>query len=69
MRTLLPVVLSAVGTVPVFVARFAGDAASVGRSVVALVLYIAVAVTWVRRRDPWGRKIREFLEEGRAASA
>ncbi|MGE5211332.1 MAG: hypothetical protein ACM3MM_08690, partial [Acidobacteriota bacterium] len=69
MRTLMPVVLSAVGTVPVFVARFAEDAASVGRSVVALVLYIAVAVTWVRRRDPWGRKIREFFEEGRAASA
>ena len=68
MRTLLPVVLSGVGTIPVFVARFADDTASVGRSLVALGLCIAVCVTWVRRRDPWGRKLREFLEEGRAAN-
>ena len=69
LRTLLPVVLSVVGTAPVFVARFVGDAASVGRSVIALTLFIAVVVLWVRRRDVWGIKLRAFFEEGRAASS
>jgi len=69
LRTLLPVLISAIGTVPVFVARFADDAASVGRSLVALVLFTTIVVLWVRRRDPWGLKLRNFFEEGRAASA
>ncbi len=68
LRTLLPVVVSAVGTVPVFVARFADDAASVGRSLVALSLFTGIVVVWVRRRDPWGIKVRAFMEEGRAAA-
>ncbi len=68
-KAMLPVVISAVGTIPVFVARFSGDAASVGRSIVGLALFIAVVVLWVRRRDPWGIKIRTFFEEGRAASS
>jgi len=67
-RTFLPVIISAVGTIPVFVARFADDAASVGRSLVALALFTAVMVVWARRRDPWGLKVRAFMEEGRAAS-
>jgi hypothetical protein len=69
LRTLLPVIISGVGTLPVFVARFADDAASVGRSLVALALFTAVVVLWVRRRDPWGAKVRTFFEEGRAATA
>jgi hypothetical protein len=68
LRTLLPLVVSAVGTVPVFVARFADDAASVGRSLVALSLFTGIVVVWVRRRDPWGIKVRAFMEEGRAAA-
>ena len=68
-KAMLPVVISAVGTVPVFVARFSGDAASVGRSIVGLALFIGFVVLWVRRRDPWGIKIRTFFEEGRAASS
>jgi hypothetical protein len=68
-RTLLPVAISAAGTVPVFVARFAADAASVGRSLVGLALFTAIAVLWVRRRDPWAAKVRTFFEEGRAATA
>lgn len=67
-RTFLPVIISAVGTIPVFVSRFADDAASVGRSLVALALFTAVMVLWVRRRDHWGLKVRAFMEEGRAAS-
>lgn len=68
LRTLLPVVISAVGTIPVYVARFADDAASVGRSLVALALFTTAVVVWVRRRDPWGIKLRAFMEEGRAAA-
>jgi hypothetical protein len=68
-RTLLPVAISAVGTAPVFVARFVEDGAAVGRSLVALALFTAFVVVWVRRRDPWGSKVRAFMEEGRAATA
>jgi hypothetical protein len=67
-KALLPVLISAVGTLPVFVARFSQDATSVSRSLIALALFIAGAVLWVRRRDPWGVKIRNFFEEGRAAA-
>jgi hypothetical protein len=67
-RAALPVVVAAVGTVPVFVARFTGDSAAVARSILALVLFIALAVVWVRKRDPWTESIRRFFEEGRAAS-
>ncbi len=66
---MIPVVVSAVGTIPVFVARFTDDAGSVGRSIVGLALFIAVGVVWVRRRDPWTAKIRNFFEEGRAAAS
>jgi hypothetical protein len=68
-RTLLPVVISAVATIPVFVARLDGTAAGVGRSLVGLALFVAIVVLWVRRRDPWGAKVRAFFEEGRAATA
>lgn len=68
LRTLLPVAISAVGTIPVFVARFDGTAADVGRSLLGLALFTAFTVLWVRRRDPWGAKIRAFFEEGRTAT-
>ena len=66
---MIPVVVSAVGTIAVCVARSTDDAASVGGSIVGLALFIAVGVVWVRRRDPWTAKIRNFFEEGRAASS
>jgi len=68
-RTLLPVVISAVATIPVFVARFDSTASSVGRSLLGLALFTAITVVWVRRRDPWGARVRAFFEEGRAATA
>lgn len=68
-RTLLPVAISAVATIPVFVARFVGDAASVARSLLGVALFTTISVIWVRRRDPWGAKVRTFFEEGRAATA
>lgn len=69
LKTLLPVVISAAGTAPAFVARFADDASSVGRSLVALGLFTGLVVVWVRRRDPWSAKVRTFMEEGQAARA
>ena len=69
LKAAIPVVLSAVATVPVFVARFSGDAASVGRSVLGVVLFSALAVLWVRRRDAWTVKTRDFFEAGRAAQS
>jgi len=69
LKTLLPVVISAVGTAPAYVARFTGDASSVGRSLVALGLFTGLVVVWVRRRDPWSAKVRTFMEEGQAARA
>lgn len=68
-KAMLPVVISAVGTVPVYVARFSDDSADVGRSIIALALFIALVVLWVRRRDPWGIKLRQFFEEGRAQAS
>ena len=68
-KAALPVALTAVGTVPVFVARFADDAASVARSILGLALFIGLAVLWVRRRDPWTAKTRDFFEAGRAAQS
>jgi hypothetical protein len=65
-KAMLPVVISAVGTVPVYVARFTDDAASVGRSIVGLALFVALVALWVRRRDRWGTALRQFFEEGRA---
>jgi hypothetical protein len=69
LRAAVPIVLSAVGTVPVWVARFSGQGGDVARSLIGLALFVAVVVAWVRRRDAWGTKLRNFMEEGRAASA
>jgi hypothetical protein len=68
-RAALPVVVSAVATAPVYVARFTGDAAAVARSVVGLGLFVAAVVLWVRRRDVWAVRTRRFFEAGRAASS
>lgn len=68
LKAILPVLISAVGTIPVFVARASTDPADIGRSIIGMTLFIAVVVTWVRRRDPWTIKIRNFFAEGRAAA-
>lgn len=67
-RALLPVAISAVGVVPVFVMRYGPDAASAARSIVGVALFIAVVAWWIRRHDSWSVKIREFTAEGRAAA-
>ncbi len=69
LKAMLPVVISAVGTVPVYVARFSDDPADVGRSVVGLALFVALVALWVRRRDRWSTALRQFFEEGRAQAS
>lgn len=64
--TIAPVVLSAIGIVPVLVMRLDASPGAVLRVVVGTFLVLAAAVWWVRRRDKWGAGIRAFFEEGRA---
>jgi len=67
-RTLLPMVLSAAGLVPVYAMRVRADPATAVRSWVGVALFVAGVLWWVRRRDAWGANIRHFFEQGRAAA-
>lgn len=67
-RTLLPVVISCVGVLPVVVMRLDPTAATGLRTSLAVGLATAITVMWVRRRDSWTSKIRNFFAEGRAAT-
>jgi len=68
MRVLWPLALSTLGALPVLAMRESPTAGTGGRSAVGAILFVAVVVWWVRRRDAWRRKVRSFLEEGRAAA-
>jgi hypothetical protein len=66
--TLLPVLISCIGVLPVIVLRFDETAATASRATVGTALAIGLTVLWVRRRDSWSTKIRAFFAEGRAAA-
>ncbi len=66
--TLLPVVISCVGILPVVVMRLDPTAATGARASVAVAIATILTVMWVRNRDTWTHKIRNFFAEGRAAS-
>jgi hypothetical protein len=59
MRTVVPVAVSMLATVPLLALRAEPTAESVGRSLVGSVLVVGSVVWWVRRRDGWGRAWRE----------
>jgi hypothetical protein len=65
--TLLPVVISCVGVVPVVLLRLDATVATGLRATIGVGLAVALTVTWVRRRDTWSTKIRAFFAEGKAA--
>ena len=65
--TLLPVVISCIGVVPVVLLRLDPTVATGVRAVIGVALAIGLTVTWVRRRDTWSTKIRAFFAEGKAA--
>lgn len=68
LTTLLPVVISCVGVLPVVVMRLDPTAATGLRTSLAVALAVALTVMWVRNRDTWTSKIRNFFAEGRAAT-
>jgi hypothetical protein len=43
------------------------DAGTVVRMIILAALVIVATVVWVRRRDEWRIRIREFMEAGRTA--
>ena len=67
--TLLPIVISALGVVPLLAMRADPSAATAARCVVGIGLAGAAAVMWIRRRDRWAVKIRAFFEAGREQKA
>jgi hypothetical protein len=73
LRTLLPLVVSTVGTLPVIAARESvrseGTSAALPtalRAAVAVLLVVGAVGWWVRARDRIHRKIRAFMAEGRS---
>lgn len=67
--TFMPVAISAIGLLPVVAMRADPSAATAVRCAVGLVLVVAAAIVWIRRRDEWGVKIRGFFEAGREQKA
>ena len=67
--TLLPVVISCVGILPVVVMRLDPTAATGARASIGVAIATLLTVMWVRRRDTWTAKIRNFFAEGRAATS
>ena len=66
-RLLYPLAISTIAGVPVLVLREFPGAGTVVRMLVVAVLVVAGTVWWVRRRDEWRKKLRDFLAAGRAA--
>lgn len=64
--TFMPVVVSALGLLPIVAMNAAATPGTAMRIVVGLTLVLALLISWVRRRDRWAAKIRSFFEAGRA---
>jgi hypothetical protein len=67
-RLLYPVAISIIAGLPALAAREQPEVGTVVRMGIAMVVVVVAVVWWVRRRDEWRVKIREFLDAGRAAS-
>ncbi len=67
--TFMPLIISALGLLPVVAMRADPTAASALRVATGLALVFAFAIVWILRRDRWGLKIRAFFDEGRAHKA
>ena len=68
-RLLYPLAVSALAGVPILVVREQPGAGTVVRMVILAALVIVATIVWVRRRDAWRAKIREFIDAGRAAGS
>jgi len=67
LRLLVPLAISALAAVPVLAVREVPTASTVARSVVALVLFAAAVVWWIRRRDELAARLQTFLGAGRTS--
>jgi hypothetical protein len=67
MRLLYPLAVSVIAGLPALAAREVPGIGTVVRMLVAMVIVAAGVTWWVRRRDEWRVKIREFMDAGRAA--
>jgi len=64
--TLLPIILTSLGLLPIVAMRFDPSAGTAVRATIGVVLVLGLLVRWVQRRDRWGVSIRSFFEAGRA---
>ena len=55
-------------TVPVLALRELPTAGTAARSVAGLAVVLIALVWWVRRRDEWRTKVRDFMDAGRRAT-
>ncbi len=74
LRTLLPLIVSVIGSVGVIVVRASANAgqSAIGAAIriaIALLLLVAFAVQWVRKRDDWKIKFKNIMAEGRDVTA
>ena len=67
LRLVYPLAISVLAGVPILVLREQPDAGTVVRMIILAALVIVATVVWVRRRDEWRVRIREFMEAGRTA--
>jgi len=66
-RLIYPMLVSVVAGLPLLAVRQQPDVGTVVRMVVAMLLVAAGIAMWVRKRDDWRAKFREFMDAGRAA--
>ncbi|MCU1366858.1 MAG: hypothetical protein JWN39_2497 [Ilumatobacteraceae bacterium] len=74
LRTLLPLIVSVIGSVGVIVVRASfnhgqSTVAAAIRISVALLLLVAFTAQWVRRRDDWKSKFKSIMAEGKETTA
>jgi hypothetical protein len=67
LRLLYPLGVSALAGVPILVVREQPGAGSIVRMIIRAVFVVLATIWWVRRRDEWRTKIRDFMDAGRAA--
>lgn len=68
-RLLYPLAISVLAGVPLLVLREQPGLGTVLRMIVLAALVVVATVVWVRRRDAWRARIREFLDAGRTAGS
>jgi hypothetical protein len=66
-RLIYPMLVSVVAGLPLLAVRQQPDVGTVVRMVVAMSIVAIAIAFWVRKRDDWRVKFREFMDAGRAA--